>query len=61
MHKPTTQFLKTTVDLPLDTMASLDLVKAKRTRDTGKRPTIRALMLEAMDSFIACELGGSRR
>jgi hypothetical protein len=45
----------TTVSMPLELRAALDLLKAQHARRTGKRPPINALIVEALRQYVARE------
>jgi hypothetical protein len=50
----------TTVAMPLALRAELDVLKALRAARSGKRPSTRQLMVEALTSFIQQERGHRR-
>ncbi len=45
----------TTITMPLELRAELDKVKAQHARRTGKRPPINALIVEALQQYVARE------
>ncbi len=42
----------TTVAMPWGVRAGLDVLKAKRAEHTGKRPTTKELVVEALEAFL---------
>ena len=49
------------MDLPLSTMERIDQLKAKTARLTGKRPSLRNIILAALDAHLTRELGEVER
>lgn len=49
--RATAQFT-TTVTMPMAVRSGLDVMKAKRARESGKRPTTRQLVIEALEVFL---------
>lgn len=48
----TTDSYITTIRVRLENLRALERIREKRHRATGRRPSMRALMLEAIDTFV---------
>jgi hypothetical protein len=50
-----TDTFTTTLRIPLRLRAQLDIARARRAEKTGKRPTMREMLEEAVRRFVAAE------
>lgn len=51
----------TTLRMPVDVQAALDAIRDQRTRESGRRPPTRELVLEALAAYVAAQSSRAAR